>query len=84
MLKAYTLSTATKRITELEEALHRAIADITWFNSILAWALNRSNNTPHALLNLIREGASKRFSEAVMRRGEKIPDKPLQAEGAPL
>ncbi len=65
-----TLGAAKRRIAELEEALSRTAVDIAWFNDVLKWTLNRCENTPLALLSLIREGAHKRFSDAVVRRGE--------------
>ena len=81
---ARTIRACEQQIKELEEALHRTIENVAWFNSILKWMLNRENNVPYTLLCLIREGASKRFSEAIMRRGDKVPDKKLDAEGGDL
>lgn len=75
---AETLSTATKRIAELEEALNCTIQDVIWFNSLLTWALSRPDNVPHGLLSIIRESASKRLSKATMRRGESIPNSKLK------
>jgi len=59
-----------KRIAALEEALSLSMVSIAWFNDILKWTLDRCENTPLALLSLIREGAHKRFSDAIIRRGE--------------